>query len=75
MNSFTIKGKPLVLPWGRTPRLDSGVRWAERQGHSSGMGHAVIRDSAKWNPFRGCYLSRKAVTSSCLPGRAARDWA
>ncbi|GJY17435.1 hypothetical protein Tco_0388926 [Tanacetum coccineum] len=22
----TIKGKPLVLPWGRTPRLDSGVR-------------------------------------------------
>ncbi|GJT29684.1 hypothetical protein Tco_0909959 [Tanacetum coccineum] len=22
----TIKGKPLALPWGRTPRLDSGVR-------------------------------------------------
>ncbi|GKB59953.1 gypsy type transposase [Tanacetum coccineum] len=22
----TIKGKPLVLPWGRTPRLDSDVR-------------------------------------------------
>ncbi|GJX50712.1 hypothetical protein Tco_0277557 [Tanacetum coccineum] len=22
----TMKGKPLVLPWGRTPRLDSGVR-------------------------------------------------
>nr|GEU88777.1 hypothetical protein [Tanacetum cinerariifolium] len=22
----TIKGKPLVLPWGRTPRLDSSVR-------------------------------------------------
>ncbi|GKC09696.1 gypsy type transposase [Tanacetum coccineum] len=26
MISYTIKGKPLVLPWGRTPRLDSGVR-------------------------------------------------
>nr|GEV80817.1 hypothetical protein [Tanacetum cinerariifolium] len=24
--SCTIKGKPLVLSWGRTPRLDSGVR-------------------------------------------------
>ncbi|GKB99526.1 hypothetical protein Tco_0985663 [Tanacetum coccineum] len=24
-----MKGKPLVLPWGRTPRLNSGVRWAE----------------------------------------------
>ncbi|GKF01066.1 hypothetical protein Tco_0027989, partial [Tanacetum coccineum] len=22
----TIKSKPLALPWGRTPRLDSGVR-------------------------------------------------
>nr|GFA33728.1 hypothetical protein [Tanacetum cinerariifolium] len=26
MNSCTIRGKPLVLPWGRTSRLDSGVR-------------------------------------------------
>nr|GEX47097.1 hypothetical protein [Tanacetum cinerariifolium] len=26
MISCTIKGKPLVLSWGRTPRLDSGVR-------------------------------------------------
>nr|GEX49921.1 TATA-binding protein-associated factor BTAF1 isoform X1 [Tanacetum cinerariifolium] len=26
MNSCTIRGKPLVLPWRRTPRLDSGVR-------------------------------------------------
>ncbi|GKA54097.1 hypothetical protein Tco_0753046 [Tanacetum coccineum] len=25
----TTRGKPLVLPWGRTLRLDSGVRWAE----------------------------------------------
>nr|GEX04805.1 hypothetical protein [Tanacetum cinerariifolium] len=25
MNSCTIRGKPLVLPWGRTLRLDSGV--------------------------------------------------
>ncbi|GJS24548.1 hypothetical protein Tco_0453180 [Tanacetum coccineum] len=29
MTSCTIKGKPLVLSWGRTPRLDSDVRWAE----------------------------------------------
>nr|GEX81302.1 hypothetical protein [Tanacetum cinerariifolium] len=28
MNSFTIKSKSLVLPWGRTPRLDSGMRRA-----------------------------------------------
>nr|GEW06192.1 ribonuclease H-like domain-containing protein [Tanacetum cinerariifolium] len=28
MNSCTIRDKPLVLPWGRTPRLDSGVRKA-----------------------------------------------
>nr|GEV42777.1 transposase (putative), gypsy type [Tanacetum cinerariifolium] len=28
MNSCTIKDKKLVLPWGRTPRLDSGVRHA-----------------------------------------------
>nr|GEZ05870.1 hypothetical protein [Tanacetum cinerariifolium] len=26
MNSCTSKGKPLALPWERTPRLDSGVR-------------------------------------------------
>ncbi|GKC70153.1 hypothetical protein Tco_1116036 [Tanacetum coccineum] len=26
MTSCTSKGKPLALPWGRTPRLDSGVR-------------------------------------------------
>ncbi|GJR57055.1 hypothetical protein Tco_1499217 [Tanacetum coccineum] len=26
MISCTNKGKPLALPWGRTPRLDSGVR-------------------------------------------------
>ncbi|GKC53133.1 hypothetical protein Tco_1075878, partial [Tanacetum coccineum] len=26
MESCTNKKKPLVLPWGRTPRLDSGVR-------------------------------------------------
>ncbi|GJX77027.1 hypothetical protein Tco_0323838 [Tanacetum coccineum] len=26
MISFTNKGRPLALPWGRTPRLDSGVR-------------------------------------------------
>ncbi|GJU67577.1 glucose and ribitol dehydrogenase [Tanacetum coccineum] len=24
-----IRGKPLALPWGRTPRLDSSVRWPE----------------------------------------------
>ncbi|GJV34033.1 elongation factor G, III-V domain-containing protein [Tanacetum coccineum] len=26
LNPCTIKGKPLVIPWGQTPRLDSGVR-------------------------------------------------
>ncbi|GKD07255.1 hypothetical protein Tco_1186940 [Tanacetum coccineum] len=26
MISFTNEGKPLALPWGRAPRLDSGVR-------------------------------------------------
>ncbi|GJZ80659.1 hypothetical protein Tco_0645653 [Tanacetum coccineum] len=26
MIPYTIKGKPLVLPWGRTPRLDSDVK-------------------------------------------------
>ncbi|GJW39769.1 hypothetical protein Tco_0065614 [Tanacetum coccineum] len=26
MVSCTIRGKPLALPWGQTPRLDSGVR-------------------------------------------------
>ncbi|GJS31881.1 hypothetical protein Tco_0492501, partial [Tanacetum coccineum] len=25
----TIESKPLALPWGRTPRLDSSVRWPE----------------------------------------------
>ncbi|GKE92296.1 hypothetical protein Tco_1573391 [Tanacetum coccineum] len=28
MISCTSKGIPLALPWGRTPRLDSGVRAA-----------------------------------------------
>ncbi|GJW09300.1 hypothetical protein Tco_1575127 [Tanacetum coccineum] len=27
--SCTNEGKPLALLWGRTPRLDSGVRWPE----------------------------------------------
>ncbi|GKA74721.1 hypothetical protein Tco_0781023 [Tanacetum coccineum] len=31
----TIKGKPLALPWGRTPRLDSGVRLSNRYGGST----------------------------------------
>ncbi|GJY42503.1 hypothetical protein Tco_0429773 [Tanacetum coccineum] len=25
----TMEGKPLVLSWGRTPRLDSDIRWSE----------------------------------------------
>ncbi|GKC52803.1 hypothetical protein Tco_1075548 [Tanacetum coccineum] len=33
-----IQGKPLVLPWGRTPRLDSGVR----SGALVGQGSALI---------------------------------
>nr|GEW11750.1 hypothetical protein [Tanacetum cinerariifolium] len=38
--SCTIKGKPLVLSWGRTPLLDSGIRWAE-VGPSSGKGSLI----------------------------------
>nr|GEW46783.1 hypothetical protein [Tanacetum cinerariifolium] len=30
----TIKGKPLALPWGQTPRLDSGVRSLSHLEHS-----------------------------------------
>ncbi|GJW04272.1 hypothetical protein Tco_1563128 [Tanacetum coccineum] len=29
MISCTNESKPLALPWRRTPRLDSGVRWPE----------------------------------------------
>ncbi|GKB21556.1 hypothetical protein Tco_0855479 [Tanacetum coccineum] len=28
----TIESKPLALPWGRTPRLDSGVRVSSTKG-------------------------------------------
>ncbi|GJV57827.1 hypothetical protein Tco_1458832 [Tanacetum coccineum] len=41
MISCTNKDKPLALSWERTPRLDSGVRWAE-VGLLSDKGLAVI---------------------------------
>nr|GEY17801.1 hypothetical protein [Tanacetum cinerariifolium] len=40
MMSCTIKGKPLVLSWGRTPRLNSSVR--AEVGPSSGKGPLII---------------------------------
>ncbi|GKB06177.1 hypothetical protein Tco_0834410 [Tanacetum coccineum] len=57
----TIKSKPLALPWGRTPRLDSGVRtWGlldyigpadtpEASGSGSGAGAEVSVSSAEGN--------------------------
>ncbi|GJZ95952.1 hypothetical protein Tco_0668286 [Tanacetum coccineum] len=47
----TIKSKPLALPWGRTPRLDSGVR-------ASGT-HVASSKLAVWsnNPKVDIYLS------------------
>nr|GEW89004.1 reverse transcriptase domain-containing protein [Tanacetum cinerariifolium] len=55
----TIKGRPLVLPWGRTPRLDSGVR----------AGSACDHDLRMLVPFRGCSLVRgsKGVPKDPFP--------
>ncbi|GKC80380.1 hypothetical protein Tco_1131154, partial [Tanacetum coccineum] len=67
MDSCTIKGKPLVLPWGRTPRLDSGMRVSPILGFPSISLVSVSgpkwapclarvrdnRDLRTWKPFRG----------------------
>ncbi|GJS83796.1 hypothetical protein Tco_0750337, partial [Tanacetum coccineum] len=44
----TIKCKPLVLPWGRTPRLNSGVRVSQIVGFPSISLGPV--DGPKWAP-------------------------
>nr|GEV02431.1 transposase (putative), gypsy type [Tanacetum cinerariifolium] len=79
MISCTIKGKPLVLSWGQTSRLDSGVRWAE-VGPLSGKDPLVIvtcgygiawRTFAvprKLGPMHGlCSLGPKACYTSSNP--------
>nr|GEW95429.1 transposase (putative), gypsy type [Tanacetum cinerariifolium] len=81
--SCTIKGKPLVLPWGRTPRLDFGVRVSRILGFPSislnyvsepkwdpdWAGSAYDRDLRMLVPFRGCSLVRgsKGVPKDPFP--------
>ncbi|GKB54916.1 hypothetical protein Tco_0905669 [Tanacetum coccineum] len=48
MISCTLKGKPLALSWGRTPRLDSGVRVSPILGFPN---ISLVSDSwSKWSP-------------------------
>ncbi|GJV59858.1 hypothetical protein Tco_1465958 [Tanacetum coccineum] len=55
----TIKGKPLVLPYGRTPRLDSDVRVSQILGFPSISLGPV--DGPKWDPLQ----ARKAFDAFC----------
>ncbi|GJS35168.1 probable LRR receptor-like serine/threonine-protein kinase [Tanacetum coccineum] len=59
MNSCAIKGKPLVLPWGRTPRLNSGVRVSQILGFPNISLKSV--SGPKWDPRRA-----RIGLSSCL---------
>nr|GEV56257.1 hypothetical protein [Tanacetum cinerariifolium] len=69
----TIKGKPLALSWGRTPRLHSGVRVrVSRSGTLTRQESACDRDLQMLIPFRGCLLVCGSITDirSILTQRA-----
>ncbi|GJW79486.1 hypothetical protein Tco_0143461 [Tanacetum coccineum] len=55
----TIKGKPLVLPWGQTPRLDSGVRVLL----DSGSGITLFLASSAFASFVVTFLSLVRISS------------
>ncbi|GJX23256.1 hypothetical protein Tco_0227701 [Tanacetum coccineum] len=46
----TTKGKPLVLSWGRTPRLDSDVRVSKILGFPNIL--LISVSVPKWEPYR-----------------------
>nr|GEW44582.1 hypothetical protein [Tanacetum cinerariifolium] len=68
--SCTIKGKPLVLSWGRTSRLDSGVRVRAhvcQMGPSGTLirqGSTCDRDLRMLIPFRECLFVRERYSAA-----------
>ncbi|GKB99297.1 ribonuclease H-like domain-containing protein, partial [Tanacetum coccineum] len=66
MSSCAIKGKPLVLPWGRTPRLDSDMRVSEILGFPS-ISHVPV-SGPKWAPCLARVRSNRVLADvSSLP--------
>ncbi|GJZ88631.1 putative ribonuclease H-like domain-containing protein [Tanacetum coccineum] len=60
----TIKSKPLALPWGRTPRLDSGVRVSGSANGSSTSGSADGSLGSGPKPTRDWALPWPIIDSS-----------
>ncbi|GJZ27502.1 hypothetical protein Tco_0571755 [Tanacetum coccineum] len=66
MISCTNKDKPLVLSWGRTPRLNSGVRVSEILGFPS-ISHVPV-SGPKWGPCLAKVRSNRVLVDvSSLP--------
>ncbi|GJZ43033.1 hypothetical protein Tco_0590288 [Tanacetum coccineum] len=68
MVSCTNKDKPLVLSWGRTPRLDSGVRVSQILGFPNIS--LISVSGPKWDPYRIRVRSNR-VLRTWVPFRGA----
>ncbi|GKE11706.1 hypothetical protein Tco_1415257, partial [Tanacetum coccineum] len=73
----TIESKPLALPWGRTPRLDSGVRASLILGLPSislvtvsGQSGSLVGQGSTCN--RSCVLPRSAFVRGDASGAALK---
>ncbi|GJT38626.1 hypothetical protein Tco_0938491 [Tanacetum coccineum] len=63
----TMKGKPLVLLWGRTPRLDSDVRVSQILGFPNIS--LIFVSGPKWDPRQGKIRNSRVLADLGFPCR------